>query len=178
VNGRAIIEPKPDFSEVEQPPRPKSPRVRSARPRDVDDIVRLVNAWADEGLTLRRSREEVERTFGEFVVAEIEVDGGWRVIATGCLEVHSPAIAEIRSVAVDPAAKGSGAGREVVQFLLEQARALDLDEVTLLTKIPAFFGKYGFRAVTPEELPSGFIDEAIAARGRTLIGRTIMLRGV
>jgi N-acetylglutamate synthase-like GNAT family acetyltransferase len=144
----------------------------------VDDVCRLVNAWADEGLTLRRSRDEVERCVGEFVVAELELEGELRVIATGCLEVHSPAIAEIRSVAVDPASKGSGAGREVVQFLLEQARALDLDEVTLLTKIPAFFAKYGFRAVTPEELPAGFIDEAIAARGRTLIGRTIMLRGV
>ena len=58
-----------------------------------------------------------------------------RIIGTGALAVHSPSIAEIRSVAVDPRAKGLGAGREVVEFLLEQARVLDVDEVTLLTRI-------------------------------------------
>lgn len=147
-------------------------RVRSAQPSDAAAIASLVNAWAEAGLTLPRTVVSIEQSVGEFVVVECSE----QIVAAGALEVHSPSIAEIRSVAVDPKAKGLGAGRDVVEFLLEQALTLDIDEVTLLTKIPDFFAKFGFRSVSPEELPPGFVEEAIAARGRTLIGRTIMAR--
>ena len=151
-----------------------APCVRSARLVDAREIARLVNAWAEQGLTLPRPLGAIERCIGEFVV----VEAAERIIGTGALEVHSPGIAEIRSVAVDPKAKGLGAGREVVEFLLEQARALDVDEVTLLTRIPGFFAKFGFREVAPAELPPSFLEEAISARGRTLVGRTIMARRI
>ena len=178
---RVIIEAKPDPPELPRAGEAQvvvremvaSPtRVRSARPTDAAVIARLVNAWADVGLTLPRTVVSIEQSVGEFVVVEYAE----QIVAAGALEVHSPSIAEIRSVAVDPKAKGLGAGRDVVEFLLEQALMLDVDEVTLLTKIPDFFAKFGFRAVEPEELPPGFVEEAIAARGRTLIGRTIMAR--
>ena len=150
------------------------PCVRSARPGDAPEIARLVNAWAEQGLTLPRPLGSIERCIGEFVV----VEASDRIIGTGALAVHSPSIAEIRSVAVDPRATGLGAGREVVEFLLEQARVLDVDEVTLLTRIPGFFSKFGFREIAPAELPPSFLEEAISARGRTLVGRTIMARHV
>jgi amino-acid N-acetyltransferase len=171
-----VVEPKPAVAAGI--PSWGSPRgglmVRSALAADAPQICRLVNAWADQGLTLRRSEDEILRCIGEFVAAE-RAD---RILATGALEVHSPRIAEIRSVAVDPAAKGCGAGREVVRFLLETAAALDVEEVALLTKIPAFFAKFGFREIRPEDLPPGFVEERIAARGRTLVGRTVMARYV
>lgn len=176
-----IIEAKPEPPELPEAVEAEvelsgigapSTRVRSAQPADATAIAQLVNAWAEAGLTLPRTVESIEQSVGEFVVVEYSQ----RIVAAGALEVHSPSIAEIRSVAVDPKAKGLGAGRGVVEFLLEQARTLDVDEVTLLTKIPVFFAKFGFRAVGPDELPPGFVEEAIAARGRTLIGRTIMAR--
>jgi N-acetylglutamate synthase-like GNAT family acetyltransferase len=148
--------------------------VRSAQPTDAAAIARLVNAWAEAGLTLPRTIASIEQSVGEFVV----VARGARIMAAGALEVHSPSIAEIRSVAVDPDAKGLGAGRDIVEFLLEQAVTLDVEEVTLLTKVPGFFAKFGFRVVSPDELPPSFMEEAISARGRTLIGRQIMARYV
>jgi N-acetylglutamate synthase-like GNAT family acetyltransferase len=174
-------------------PKPPTPalRVRSAGTADVEAICRLIAAWADQGLTLPRGPEEVSRCIGEFVVVERlaagragegaherGVEPGGKILAAGALEVHSPRIAEIRSVSVDPEAKGCGAGREVVRFLLETAAALDVEEVALLTKIPAFFAKFGFREVRAEDLPAGFVEEAIAARGRTLVGRSVMARYV
>lgn len=148
--------------------------VRTARPGDEREICRLVNAWADEGLMLRRTEAEVSRHLGEFVLAE--QDG--RAIGCGALNVFSPSLAEIRSVAVDQTVKASGVGRQIMLFLVDMARALEVDEVVLLTKVPGFFAKFGFRAITPEMLPAAFLEEAIVGRGRTVIGRTIMIREV
>lgn len=159
--------------------KPPSPAiVRSALPGDEPMICRLVNAWADEGLTLRRTPEEITANLGEFVVAELPGESGSPpvIVACGALAVFSPSLAEIRSVAVDPGCKGTGAGRKVVEFLVDIAMLLELDEVCLLTKVPGFFERFGFRTIEPDELPSAFIDEAIAGRGRTIVGRTIMLR--
>jgi len=172
-----IVESKPDIRKAsatsKRPMEVDAVRslVRSAQPTDAAAIARLVNAWAEAGLTLPRTIASIEQSVGEFVV----VARGASIMAAGALEVHSPSIAEIRSVAVDPGAKGLGAGRDIVEFLLE---TLDVEEVTLLTRVPGFFAKFGFRVVSPDELQPSFIEEAISARGRTLIGRQIMARTV
>lgn len=156
--------------------------VRSATPADAETICALVNAWADEGLTLRRTPSEIENNIGEFVVAEVARDvsddrsDSASIVACGALAVFSPSLAEIRSVAVDPASKGTGAGRRVVEFMLDIAHLLEMDEVCLLTKVPGFFARFGFRTIEPSDLPASFLDEAIAGRGRTIAGRTVMLR--
>lgn len=191
-------QPEPDAHTPKAPP-PTLPKIqaRSANEHDVDEICRLVNAWADEGLTLRRYQDEVRECIGEFVVVEwapttnddepasspdpaaqpVEPTRAG-LIACGALAVFSPNLGEIRSVAVDTAAKGTGAGRHVVQFMLDQAILLELDAVVLLTRIPPFFAKFGFHEVGPEEVPTAFIEEAIAGRGRTIEGRIIMLRSL
>ncbi|MCC6285289.1 MAG: GNAT family N-acetyltransferase [Phycisphaerales bacterium] len=148
--------------------------VRTARPGDEHAVCRLVNAWADEGLTLRRTPAEVVVRIGEFVLCE---QGGF-AIGTGALAVFSPALAEIRSVAVDPTVKAKGVGRAVMTFLVDAAKTLELDEIVLLTKVPGFFAKFGFREISAAQLPPSFLEEAIIGRGRKLVGRTIMIRDV
>lgn len=153
---------------------PLAMTVRSGEPADAEGICALINHWAQEGLTLRRTLEEVEASVAEFVVAVVE----GRVIACGALVVFSPALAEIRSVAIAPEAKGFGAGTAVVRFLVEQAETMSLDRVVLLTKIPAYFAKFGFGEITRHDLPDEFIAEFITARGRKLEGRSIMARSL
>ncbi len=170
--------PKPE-SPVQVPASPgamdaSEVTVRTAQPGDEHQISTLVNAWADEGLTLRRTPAEVLTRIGEFVIAH----QGSRPIGCGALAVFSPSLAEIRSVAVDPTIKATGVGRHIMLFLMDTARALELDEIVLLTKVPGFFAKFGFREITPEMLPAAFLEEAIAGRGRTIVGRTIMIREV
>lgn len=148
--------------------------VRSAQADDARRISDLVNAHAAAGLTLPRSIENVQACLGEFVVAE----RAGVVIACGALNAISPSLAEIRSIASAPEAQGTGAGRGVVEFLIDLAFVLEIDELVLLTKIPAFFAKFGFRVIEPQQAPRVFLDEAIAGRGRTIAGRTIMYRAV
>lgn len=147
-------------------------QARSAVLADADRICELVNAWAEAGLTIARRPDEIRDMIGEFVV----VQNGDGIIACGALATHSPALAEIRSVAAAPESKGTGAGSEVVWFLLEEAVQYEIDRVVLLTKIPGFFARFGFREIAPTELPEDFVAEAIVARGRTFANRTVMMR--
>ncbi len=148
--------------------------VRSAQPDDAERISAMVNAHAAQGLTLPRTVENVLACLGEFVVAE----RGGLLVACGALNAISPALGEIRSIAVMPEAKGTGAGRGVVEFLVDLGFVLELDELVLLTKIPDFFAKFGFGVISAEQAPRVFLDEAIAGRGRTIAGRTIMYRSI
>ncbi len=144
--------------------------VRSAQGEDCERICAMVNEHARNGLTLPRTIENVRACIGEFVVGE----RGGEIVSCGALNVISPSLGEIRSIACDPRAAGTGAGRAVVSFLIDLARAVELDELVLLTRIPGFFARFGFLEIRAEQAPRVFLDEAIAGRGRTISGRTIM----
>lgn len=157
--------------------------VRGAVLEDAPAIATLIESHAVNGGTLRRDLTEVCASIGEFVVAEgPALESGeharpW-IAANAALVVFSPALAEIRSVAVDPRAQGAGLGRAVVERLVAEAVGMEIDRVVLLTKTPAFFAKCGFTEIDQAFLPVEFIEEAIVSRGRTCVGRSIMLRSL
>ena len=144
--------------------------ITHAGPEHIAGICAIVNACALEGTTLPITADEVALSMGQFVVAERE----GQILSCGALIVFSPAIAEIRSIAVSPAARGTGLGAAVVRRLIEEADSLELDQLVLLTKIPDFFGRLGFISASPEDLPEEYLTIQIHARGRTLNGRTAM----
>lgn len=149
------------------------PAARRARVADVGAIAELIHAWADMGLTIRRSAGEILAAIDDFVVA----DFNGRVIACGALERCGGSCAhagEIRSVAVASSARGLGVGRSIVDALMQVATGRGLDEVVLLTKTPAFFGACGFEVVESHAAPRGFVAERVERRGRTVLGRVIM----
>lgn len=144
-----------------------------AEDRDVAGITRLVNLWAETGLTLRRREAEVRAHLGQFVVARDTADG---VAGCAAVSVVVPGLAEVRSVCVDPERKGTGVSRVVMRAVLERAVALDVDELVLLTKQPAFFSKFGFEAVDPMRLPAAFVQRVVLEPGRSFFERTAMRR--
>jgi amino-acid N-acetyltransferase len=61
----------------------------------------------------------------------------------------------LRSVALEPAARGQGLGRRLAQNALDQARRDGVAEVILLTTTAApFFERLGFRPIGREEVPA------------------------
>ncbi len=77
---------------------------------------------------------------------------GDRIVGCAALELYPPA-ALLRSVAVDPARRGSGLGIELTEASLVLARELGLERLFLLTETAtAFFPRFGFRAVAREEV--------------------------
>lgn len=129
--------------------------VRSAKMTDVSDIVEIVNFWSDQGETLPRSKYDIIHDIQNFVVAE--VDG--KVVGCACLYIYQTGLAEIRSVGVMPDSQGHGQGKAMIQFLLEQARHIELQRVIVLTRAPAFFAKLGFGNTPMNSLPEKVIKD-------------------
>ena len=146
--------------------------VRAASGADVETIATLLDESARAGLTLARSRSELELIWGGFLI----VERGGEALGCGALDVLTPALAEVRSVAVSSAAGGQGVGRAVVGALVDRAEALGIDTICLLTRVPGFFARAGFFEVSHETLPANYLELAIRARGRSTDSRSAMMR--
>ncbi|UAA38666.1 argininosuccinate lyase [Paraneptunicella aestuarii] len=129
--------------------------VRRAKMTDVEAIEHIVNYWSEKGETLPRTRYSIVHDIQNFVVAEL--DG--KVIGCACLYIYQTGLAEVRSVGVLKEAQGHGQGKAMVQYLLEQARHIELQRVIVLTRAPKFFEKLGFAHTPMDSLPEKVIKD-------------------
>jgi amino-acid N-acetyltransferase len=140
--------------------------VRRAQTSDVRAIRDLIDANAPSGRLLDKPTVTLYEDIQEFWVA---CDEAGRVIGCGALHVMWEDLAEIRTIAVDDAHQGRGAGHQVVAALLATARQLGVSRVFVLTFAVPFFQRHGFEeikgdAATPEvyaELLRSY-DEGVA----------------
>ncbi len=123
--------------------------IRKAVISDVPRMQELLNSYARQGKLLPRSLNQIYEGLRDFAV--YEEDGA--VVGCGALHVLWSDLAEIRSLAVDEACKGRGYGRDLVGFLLEEARQLGVPRVFTLTFAKNFFRKMGFSVLDKNELP-------------------------
>jgi amino-acid N-acetyltransferase len=122
--------------------------VRPARTSDVRAIRRLVDANVTSGRLLDKATVTLYEDIQEFVVADRAGDG--EVIGCGALHVMWEDLAEIRTIAVDEARRGEGAGQMIVEALLARARELGVGRVFVLTFAVKFFGRLGFEEISGE----------------------------
>ena len=124
--------------------------VRRATTHDVAAIRALVDQYQGEVL-LEKATVTLYEDVQEFWVAE--ADG--RVVGCGALHVLWEDLGEIRTVAVDQAAKRRGVGGLIVDRLIQHGRDLGIRRIFVLTFETSFFASRGFREiegtpVTPE----------------------------
>ena len=124
-------------------------RVKRATLADVEAMHRLVNEFASRGLMLPRSRNQFYQHIRDFFVAKV----GGQVIGCGALHVTWVDLGEIRSLVVEETLQGSGVGKDIVQELLRDARALELPRVFVLTYQKQFFERAGFVEVDKSTMP-------------------------
>lgn len=123
--------------------------IRKAIIPDVREIHRLLLDYARDGLLLSRSLAELYESVRDFYV--FEIDG--KVVGTAALNICWEDLAELRSLAVHPDYNGRGAGKELVQACLDEARRLGIHRVFALTYKQAFFEKLGFAVIEKSQLP-------------------------
>lgn len=123
--------------------------VRSAKISDAKVICSLINQHAEIDRMLFRSLADIYENLQTFSV--VEADGS--VVGSCALEIIWADLAEIKSLAVDEAQKGSGIGRMLVKRAVEQAVELGIERVFALTLEPEFFERLGFEVVKKDELP-------------------------
>ena len=121
-----------------------------AKLSDIPAMQTLVADKVKDGTILNRSEDEVATNIRSYVLAK----EGEKLVGYTALHIHSPRLAEIRSLIVDEAYRGRHIGKRMVEFTLDEAKDLGVGEdVLVLTYLPDFFKKLGFREIDKEVIP-------------------------
>ncbi|MHC4911596.1 MAG: N-acetyltransferase [Planctomycetota bacterium] len=124
-------------------------KVRNAKITDAKAICSLIRNYAERDRMLPRSMADIYENLHAFTIAELNGN----VVGCCALAIIWADLAEIKSLAVDEAKKGSGIGKMLVNTAVEQARQLGLARVFALTLNPDFFEKLGFHIIEKDSLP-------------------------
>jgi amino-acid N-acetyltransferase len=122
---------------------------RKAKMKDVEALHALINEFAEAGMMLPRSRNALYEALREFTVIEDE----GRFAGCGALHIIWEDLAEIRALAIRPEYQGHGAGKQLIEVLIAEARELGIGQVFALTYQVEFFKHCGFVEVEKEEMP-------------------------
>ncbi len=123
--------------------------IRRARVADVPRLYELISYYAARGDMLPKTLDQLYNRVRDFYVA----DAGGEVIGCAALKITWHDLAEIISVAIHPDFQGRGLGRLLIGPLFEEARAIGIPTVFVLTLQIGFFSRMGFREVPRLILP-------------------------
>jgi len=155
-------------------PRVGGATVRQAKLQDAVNIFELVNSLSGDGTLLRRSYSEICENVRDFVIAESEAGV---FLGCGALHLYGPHLAEVRSIVVNPGAKGQGAGGKLLRALLEEAEVQGVVSVCLFTRIPDFFFHFGFRIADRTTLPDKIYKDCQTCPRLYACDEVAMVRG-
>jgi len=117
--------------------------IRPARTGDVRAIRRFVDSYSPDGRLLSKATVTLFEDIQEFLVAERDGE----VVGCGALHVMWEDLAEVRTVAVDPALARQGIGSLLLTALMQRAREVGVSKVFCLTFAVPFFERHGFTEV-------------------------------
>lgn len=123
--------------------------IRKTKPNEINAIYELIAIAAKQGQILLRSKEEIGQVLPSFYVA-IEND---KVVGCCSLEIYSPKLAELRSLAVLPEHQGKKIGRQLVNVCIQEAKEKNIFEILAVTDKVAFFEKLGFSTCLNNQYP-------------------------
>jgi amino-acid N-acetyltransferase len=132
--------------------------VRPARTGDVVGIRRLVDTYAGQRILLDKAMVTLYEDVQEFLVAE---DATGTLVGCGALHVIWEDLAEVRTLAVDPAVQGRGVGHALLAGLLDRARDVGVRRVFCLTFEVDFFGRHGFAELDGSPVEPAVYDELL-----------------
>lgn len=132
--------------------------IRRARTGDIRGIRRLIDKYSVERRLLSKATVALFESVQEFWVA---VDGNDKVVGCGAVHVMWEDLAEIRTVAVDPVARGQKIGHRLVTELLATAASLGVRRVFCLTFETDFFHSFGFREIDGAPVPPKVYEELL-----------------
>jgi amino-acid N-acetyltransferase len=133
-------------------------RARTARKTDAAAVHRVIAHYAGEGLLLPRTEAEIREHIDRFLVLVEKRGKEEKVLGCVALEPYGPDLAEVRSLAVAPDARGEGrnVGDRLMKAAMDAARRRKIARLFAVTHRPEFFSRYGFvpgpRQIVPEKI--------------------------
>ena len=131
--------------------------IRKAFVGDVPTISDTINVHAPKGIMLPRPISQIYDNVRDYHV--IEHNG--EIIGCGALHVTWADLAEIRALSIKDEFIGKGLGRRLVGELLNEANALKVEKVFVLTYQDKFFERMGFHEIDKSELPHKIWSECV-----------------
>ncbi|GLI53596.1 N-acetyltransferase [Thermodesulfovibrio yellowstonii] len=132
-------------------------KIRKATVSDIKLIHKLINEFAKKGEMLPRSLNELYENIRDFLIAEQNNE----IKGVCALHILWEDLAEIRSLAVKKESQKKGIGSLLVKKCLNEAKKLGVNKVFVLTYIPEFFKKTGFRELDKSKLPQKIWGDCI-----------------
>jgi amino-acid N-acetyltransferase len=117
--------------------------IRPAEASNAKRVHALILANLEEGRLLPRTLTEIEAHADRFVLAV----RGRNIVGCAELAPLSAHVAEVRSLAVDGAERGSGVGTAIVDELRRRARHDGYEKLCAFTHAPGYFIGMGFSIV-------------------------------
>ena len=116
---------------------------------DISKMQEIVKEEVVNGKILLRTEDEMATTIRSYTV--VEVDG--KMAGFTATHIHSPRLAEVRSLVVGKDFRGLKLGKKLVEACINEAKQHGIKQVLSLTYEKGFFESCGFREIAKEEIP-------------------------
>ena len=131
--------------------------IRKATEEDVETIKALIDHYSKKKIMLSRTKANIINNLQEFFVFEEAKE----IIACVALHAYEGQIYEVRSFAVKEGMCGKGFGKQLLEHIMQKAKANGTKHLFTLTLKPEFFEKAGFERVDKYNLSHKIWNDCI-----------------
>ncbi|HDT15171.1 MAG TPA: N-acetyltransferase [Firmicutes bacterium] len=124
-------------------------KVRRAVVADAKFIQAMLRKHALEADLIVKNLNDIYAQLRDYYI--LEKDG--KPAGVIALHVYWEDLGEIRSFIIEKSFRGKGSGKKLFARVMKEAEELGIKKVFVLTKIPGFFRKYGFKKIEMSRLP-------------------------
>jgi len=116
---------------------------------NIEAMQKLVAPEVESGIILDRTDDEISTNIRSYTLAMQDNE----IIGFCALHIHSPSLAEIRSLIIKDGYRGKNVGSGLINTVLKEGVELGLKQVLSLTYKKEFFEKLGFFEISKESIP-------------------------
>ncbi|PJC86076.1 amino-acid N-acetyltransferase [Vibrio sp. HA2012] len=126
-------------------------QIRTAQINDIGGILDLIRPLEEQGILVRRSREQLEQEISHFTI--IEKDG----LIIGCAALYpyiEDKMAEMACVAIHPDYRDDNRGLDLLNHIKIRSKKLGIEQIFVLTTHSLhWFREQGFEEISVAQLP-------------------------
>ncbi len=123
---------------------------------DIKAMQSLVVPEVENGNILARDEGEMATTIRSYTCVKISDENGSNEHLIGfiALHIHTPLLAEIRSLIISNNFRRQGLAKQLIEKTMEEAKNLNLKELLVLTYQEKLFKDFKFNVIDKESIPN------------------------
>jgi amino-acid N-acetyltransferase len=120
-------------------------------PIDISQMQTIVLDDVENGNILVRDESEMATTIRSYTAIKNQDN---IIVGFVALHIHTPLLAEIRSLVIHKDFRGKGLGKRLIQSTIQEAQKLQLKEILVLTYAQSLFQQFNFNIIDKESIPN------------------------